>query len=434
MFANLITDLNLIYPELIVSITLLIIVLFDLIFDKDKSLIPYLGLVGLFIALFYSINNIGLTSHAFSTGNHENGYGLLTIDPFGGYFRIIILITSILIIFFSKASSEIQQITERSGEFYTLLFGMILGMLFMVSASDLIMIYISVELLSLSSYVLAGFTKLRDRNSEASLKYLIYGAASSGLMLFGMSIIYGLTGSTNLHVINEVFRTASLNTLAFSFSIILIFVGIGFKISAAPFHFWTPDVYEGAPISITAFLSVASKAAGFALLIRFIKGTFLINDNNGNWELIQNFDWQGLIIVISILTMTLGNFAALWQDNLKRMLAYSSIAHAGYMLLGIAVLSDQGLLAVMVYFLVYLLMNIGAFYIVMLIANRIGSENIHDYNRLGYASPFLGVTLAIFLISLTGLPPTAGFISKLYIFIALIDVQMVFCCINRCIK
>jgi len=426
MLENLVKDLSFIYPEIIVSVTLLLIVLFDLIFNKDKTIIPYLGLVGLFLALYLSICEIGAQSHAFIISDTGNKFGLLSIDAFGSYFRIIILITSILIIFFAKASGEIQAITERSGEFYTLLFGMILGMMFMVSASDLIMIYISVELLSLSSYVLAGFTKLRDRNSEASLKYLIYGAASSGLMLFGMSIVYGLTGSTNLFVINEVLQSASINSLAYSFSIILIFAGIGFKISAAPFHFWTPDVYEGAPISITAFLSVASKAAGFALLIRFIKTTFLVGDNTGHWVLVQGFDWQTFIIIISVLTMTLGNFAALWQDNLKRMLAYSSIAHAGFMLLGIAVLSDQGLLAVMIYFLVYLLMNLGAFYIVMLIANKIGSEDINDYNRLGYASPFLGVSLTIFMISLTGLPPTAGFISKLYIFIALIDVQMIF--------
>ncbi len=425
MLENLFKDMSLIVPEIIVSATLLLIVLFDLVYSKDKTIIPYIGLIGLFAALYYSISNIGFQSHAFIISNTGNEFGLLTIDAFGSYFRIIILITSILIIFFSKASSEINAIFDRSGEYYTLLFGMILGMMFMVSASDLIMLYISVELLSLSSYVLAGFTKLRDRNSEAALKYLIYGAASSGLMLFGISIIYGLTGATNLFVINDTLQFADVNSLAYSFGLILIFAGIGFKISAAPFHFWTPDVYEGAPISITAFLSVASKAAGFALLIRFIKSTFLINNVEGTWILLQGFDWQTFIIIISILTMTLGNFAAIWQDNIKRMLAYSSIAHAGYMLLGIAVLSDQGLLAVMIYFLVYLLMNIGSFYIVMIIANQIGSEDINDYNKLGYASPFLGVSLTIFLISLTGLPPTAGFISKLYIFIALVDSQMI---------
>lgn len=425
MFENLITDLSLIVPELIISGTLLLIVLFDLIFDKDKTLIPYIALLGLFAALYYTMQSTGEQAFAFIPQSVKSNYGLLAIDSFGAYFKIIILITSILIVFFSKVSSEINKIIDRSGEYYALLFGMILGMMLMSSASDLIIIYISVELLSLSSYVLAGFTKLRDRNSEASLKYLIYGAVSSGLMLFGISLVYGMTGNTNLLEINAVLKSSSINLLTYAFSLILIFAGIGFKISAAPFHFWTPDVYEGSPISITAFLSVASKAAGFALLIRFIKSTFLLSEQNGHWEIINFFDWQSFLIVISILTMTLGNFAALWQNNLKRMLAYSSIAHAGYMLLGIAVLSDQGVLAVMIYFLVYLLMNIGAFYIIMLISNQTGSEDIHDYNKLGYASPFLGVTLTIFLISLTGLPPTAGFISKLYIFVALVDVEMI---------
>lgn len=206
----------------------------------------------------------------------------------------------------------------------------------------------------------------------------------------------------------------------------MIFVGIGYKISSAPFHFWTPDVYEGAPITITAFLSVASKAAGFALLIRFIKITFVSYVNeNGEWTLINVFDWQSVLIAISILTMTLGNFSALWQSNLKRMLAYSSIAHAGYLLLGLVVLSNQGLLAILIYFIVYLLMNLGAFLVVMLIANKTNSEEIDDYNGIGYTSPLLGVSLAIFLISLTGLPPTAGFIGKLYLFVALVDAKMI---------
>ena len=194
------------------------------------------------------------------------------------------------------------------------------------------------------------------------------------------------------------------------------------------FHsiFWTPDVYEGAPISITAFLSVASKAAGFAVLIRFLKITFAQGlDKSGYWQMLSYIDWQMLLISFSIITMTFGNFAALWQDNLKRMLAYSSIAHAGYLMLGVAVLSDQGLMAVLVYFSIYLFMNLGAFYVVMLIANKINSEEIDDYKGLGYSLPLLGTALGIFLVSLTGLPPTAGFIGKLYLFIALVDANMI---------
>src|SRR5574338_85947 len=303
---------------------------------------------------------------------------------------------------------------------------MIVGMFFMVSANDLILIYLSLELLSLSSYVLAGFVKTSVRNSEASLKYLIYGSASSGIMLFGISILYGITGSTNLHEINSLFHFTSAIQLTFVMAVLMIFAGIGFKISIVPFHFWTPDVYEGAPISITAFLSVASKAAGFVVLIRFLKITFSQGlDKAGYWQMLPFIDWQLLLIVFSIITMTFGNFAALWQDNLKRMLAYSRIAHAGYLRRGIAALSDQGLMAVLVYFSVYLFMNLGAFYVVMLIANKIGSEEIDDYKGIGYSLPLLGTALGIFLVSLTGLPPTAGFIGKLYIFIALVDANMI---------
>lgn len=303
---------------------------------------------------------------------------------------------------------------------------MILGMFFMISAADLILIYLSLELVSLSSYVLAGFTKNSLRNSEASLKYIIYGSFASGIMLFGISLLYGMTGTTNLYEINFVLQNGNFNTLTMLLSGLLIFTGIGYKISAAPFHFWTPDVYEGAPIAITAYLSIASKAAGFALLIRFIRITFVLGvDQSGYWHLINLIDWKSIIIVISILTMTLGNFAALWQTNMKRLLAYSSIAHAGYILLGLAVLSNQGLMAILIYFGIYAFMNLGAFFVVMLIANKLGTEELDDYKGLGYASPWLGLSIAIFLVSLTGLPPTAGFIAKLYLFIALVDAKMI---------
>ncbi|MBU2494026.1 MAG: NADH-quinone oxidoreductase subunit N [Bacteroidetes bacterium] len=424
---NLYESLSLIKPEISVSIFLILLVTFDLIFDKDKKFIPYIAIAGIFITGIFVIGQFSVSGFGFNTENVLGSpVGMVAVDSFGAFFKIIILVSSLLVVFFSYSSEEIEQSKDRLGEYYALIFGMILGMMVMISASDLILIYLSLELLSLSSYVLAGFVKLRERNSEASLKYLIYGAVSSGLMLFGISIIYGLIGSTNLYQINSALQTSAINPLVFSFAVILIVAGIGYKISAAPFHFWTPDVYEGAPISITAYLSVASKAAGFALLIRFVYTTFVINvEANGNWALVNIFDWRTLLIVLSIATMTLGNFSALWQNNLKRMLAYSSIAHAGYLLLGLVVLSNQGVMAILIYFAFYLLMNLGAFYCVMLIANKIGSEDIHDYKGLGYSSPFLGISLTIFLVSLTGLPPTAGFIGKLYIFIALVDAQMI---------
>ncbi len=419
----LVNSLYLIKPEIAVSITLVLLVLIDLIMGNNKKFLPYIAILGLAAAGYFIIEQFGMNTLAFVS---KGSRGMVIADPFGAFFKGIVVFASLFVVYFSTASNEIKAAFDRHGEYYTLIFGMILGMFFMIAASDLIVIYLSLELVSLSSYVLAGFTKTSLRNSEASLKYVIYGGVSSGIMLFGISILYGITGSTNLFEINSLIQSTSIPNLTFVLAGILIFTGIGYKISAAPFHFWTPDVYEGAPITITAFLSVASKAAGFALLIRFIKITFIRSvDANGYWQLVEMIDWRTFFIVISIITMTLGNFAALWQDNLKRMLAYSSIAQAGYLLLGMAVLSNQGLIAIMIYFAIYAIMNLGAFFIVMLIANKTGSEDIDDYKGLGYSQPFLGVALGIFLISLTGLPPTAGFVGKLYLFIALVDAKMI---------
>jgi len=420
---NLSTDLLAILPEISLALTLVAIVVFDLIFNKSKKFLPLISLLGLVIVFSFLVLQFGDPKSAFSVaGNHT----FLSLDNFSTFFKILILITTAFIVLFSMSSQEVNSCPDRHGEYYALIFGMVIGMFFMVSANDLILIYLSLELLSLSSYVLAGFVKTSVRNSEASLKYIIYGSASSGIMLFGISILYGITGSTNLHEINSLLQFPAATQLTFLISILMIFTGIGFKISIVPFHFWTPDVYEGAPISITAFLSVASKAAGFAVLIRFLKITFAQGlDKSGYWQMLTYIDWQMLLVAFSIITMTFGNFAALWQDNIKRMLAYSSIAHAGYLMLGVAVLSDQGLMAVLVYFSVYLFMNLGAFYIVMLIANKINSEEIDDYKGIGYSLPLLGTALGIFLVSLTGLPPTAGFIGKLYLFIALVDANMI---------
>jgi NADH-quinone oxidoreductase subunit N len=295
----------------------------------------------------------------------------------------------------------------------------------MAGASNLLMMYLAIELSSISSYILSGYTREAPDSSEASLKYVIYGALSSGLMLYGISMIYGLTGSVDIYTINQALSRGQINDVTLLLAGVLVLAGLGYKISAVPFHFWTPDVYEGAPITITAFLSVASKAGGFALLIRFFKVTFLdstaVGLPPGFWAALQVFNWQELLAAISVLTMTLGNLVAIWQNNMKRLLAYSSIAHAGYMLMGVVVLGNDGLAAVLIYFVVYLFMNLGAFYVVMIVADRTGSEDIEEYRGLAARAPFLAFSLAVFLISLTGLPPTAGFIGKLYLFAALLN-------------
>lgn len=425
-FNALYNSLYYIRPEIVIAIFLTLVVIADLVTGNNKKAVPFVALAGIVVSAFFVFGQFSFSGSAFSNMDKSASFGMITVDPFGVYFKIIVLISTLCVVFFSFSSDEIKKTFDRIGEYYALIYGMILGMFLMISASDLILIYLSLELMSLSSYVLAGFTKLRDRNSEAALKYIIYGAVSSGIMLFGISIYFGLTGSTNLYVINSVLQTAHINTFTLAIATLFIFAGIGYKISSAPFHFWTPDVYEGAPITITALLSVASKAAGFALLIRFVKTTFITSVNaDGYWQISGVFPWKELLIVISILTMTLGNFTALWQTNVKRLLAYSSIAHAGYLLLGLAVLSNQGLMAMLVYFLFYAFMNLGAFLVVMLIANKTGSEELEDYKGLGYSMPFLGIAMAVFLVSLTGLPPTAGFIGKLYLFFALVDAKMI---------
>ena len=418
------SNVGFIMPEISVAIFLMVIVGVDLIFKNDKRYIPYVSLAGLLITGYLLICQQGTMESAFSQSAQDTG--MVAIDPFSFYFKLLIIISSVLVVFFSISSKEIKSVLMRQGEYYALMFGMILGMMLMVSAVDLILIYLSIELLSLSSYVLAGFTKLRERSSEASLKYIIYGSAASGMMLFGISILYGLTGQTNIFEINQIIQSTEISLFTSSLSIILIFVGLGFKISAVPFHFWTPDIYEGAPITITAYLSVASKVAAFGILVRFIRVTFVHSvDSNGFWNLITIFDWQTLLVIIALFTMTLGNLTALWQNNLKRLLAYSSIAHAGYLLLGLAALSQAGITAIMLYFMAYLIMNLGAFYVVMLISDNLGTEDIDGLNGLGFSSPLLAVPLSIFFIALAGIPPTFGFIAKFNLFAAIIDANLI---------
>ena len=421
---NLTTSLQLIKPEIALSILLVVVVLFDLIFDKRKNILPYILIIGLLVTAYYVVEQFNMNNFAFRYD--LTSVGMLAVDSFAAFFKLIVILSTIFVVMFSVTSNEIIKNPDRHGEYYTLILGMVLGMFLVSSATDLILIYLSIELMSLSSYVLSGYLKTVERSSEASLKYVIYGSVASGIMLFGISILYGLTGTTNLYEMNALLQHTGTGGFTFIFAGIMVLSGIGFKISVAPFHFWTPDVYEGAPIAITAFLSVASKAAGFALLIRFIKTTFFQTVSpDGSWVMLNIIDWQRILIALAILTMTLGNFAALWQDNIKRMLAYSSIAHAGYLLLAVAIFSNDGVIAVLVYFAIYLFMNLGAFFVVMLITNKIGSEEMDDYKGMGSSTAFLGIALSIFLLSLAGLPPTGGFIGKLYIFIALINADMI---------
>jgi len=421
MSGELLNDLSLFAPETAITATLVLAILADLMFRRQPRVVAGLVLAG-FLA-----TGVLLAARA---GTHASIFsGMVAVDSFALFFKAIVVAAGVLVVLFSMESGELNSSGRSMGEYYALLCAAGLGMMVMAGANNLLMMYIALELSSLSSYLLSGYTREAPDSSEASLKYLIYGAVSSGLMLYGISLLYGLTGSLGLSAINRalpaVLARGDAASLTLLIATVLALAGLGYKISAVPFHFWTPDVYEGAPVTITAFLSVASKAGGFAMLIRFFKVTFIdtaaVALPAGTWATLQGVHWVDLVAILAVLSMTIGNLVAVWQNNLKRLLAYSSIAHAGYMLSAVVVLSNEGLAAIMVYFAVYLFMNLGAFYAVMLIADKTGSEDIDEYRGLGSRSPFLAVALAVFLVSLTGLPPTAGFVGKLYIFAALIN-------------
>jgi len=412
---DLIKSLSLFKPETTLVVTFIVALFFDLIFKKSKNITAYVSVIGIIITGFFLVRQTGIEEITFAS--------LLVIDPFGQFMKVIVLVSTLIIILISFFSDELRNGYAKLGEYFILLTGMTFGMFLLVGSANLIIIYLAIETMSISSYILAGYTKEVKRASEASLKYVIFGAVSSGIMVYGISLLFGLTGSLNLMEINQFLQTNSYSNITLLIAGLMIISGFGYKISAVPFHFWTPDVYEGAPVTITAYLSVASKAAGFAVLIRFFKTCLFVSSpgTEESWALIGNIDWHSVIIVLSILTMTIGNLAAIWQTNMKRLLAYSSIAHAGYLLMAVAVMNDTGVSAVLIYFFVYMIMNLGAFFIVQLVANKLKSENIEDYDGLGYRSPLIAVSLTVFLISLTGLPPTAGFIGKLYVFTSVIE-------------
>ena len=404
------------YSEIIIVVTLCVIIVADLLLKKKNHATGWILLGGFLLAGAALISQTGRFESVF--------YDMIAVDPFAIFFKLILLISGIFIVLFSMKNRELDEYMSRIGEYYMLLAGMMLGMLMMVSASNLLMLFIAFEVTSISSYVLVGFTKKSLRSSESSMKYIIYGAVSSGVMLYGLSLLVGVTGAVDIYGVNSAIAAGVEQTLILNISVLMIIVGMGFKIAVVPFHFWAPDIYEGAPVTIAAILAVASKIAAFGLLIRFFSVSFIDADGmaaSGVWQIVEGIHWPMLLGVMAALAMILGNLTALRQDNIKRMLAYSSIAHAGYILMGAVILSSEGLTAIMVYLFIYLFMNLGAFYVVMLFTNEINTESIEKYKGLGSRAPLQSIALTIFLVSLTGLPPTGGFVAKLFIFGAAIS-------------
>ncbi|MFC1562270.1 NADH-quinone oxidoreductase subunit N, partial [candidate division KSB1 bacterium] len=415
MTANtILQDLRYFYPEITLTVTVLAVILAELFTKKNKIIIPLISLLGLVISILFSLQLFnGPERFLFSN--------MIVVDKFGVFFRIFFAFATSLIVILSYNTFK------RSGEYYALIIGAVLGMNLMASSAHIIMIVLSLEIVGITCYVLAGYRRFELRSGEGSLKYMLYGAVSTGVMLYGFSLLYGMTGETNIYAMRLVIpATSTIDSLMLFVSVLFILAGIGYKIAMVPFHFWCPDVYEGAPTPVTTFFSVVPKVAGISLLARFVFAGMSeqVSSNIEQWFALGSTDLPFLLAVLSAVTMTLGNLAALAQKNVKRLLAYSSIAHAGYILMGFTMFNGEGINAILIYTIVYLFMNFGVFTVVDAIASRIKSEQIEDYVGLGARAPYLAFAMTVFLVSLTGLPPTAGFIGKLLLFAAVIHSKL----------
>ena len=339
-------------------------------------------------------------------------YDMISLDSFSLFFQLTILIAAALTVMISYR--YLDEEGEQHGEYYALILFASSGMMFMAAALDLVTIFVGLELMSLSVYVLVGLLRTNRKSNEASLKYFLLGAFSTGVLLYGMSLLYGISGSTNLQVIGQaVSQNASSPIVVLG--MVGMLAGLCFKVAAVPFHMWAPDAYEGAPTSVTAFMSVAVKAAAFAIFYRI----FMVSMGS-----LRDLTMV-LIAVISMLTMTIGNWAAVTQTNVKRLLAYSSVSHAGYVLLGLAAGTELGVRAGAIYLFIYTFMNLGAWSVVLLLRRRnIAGEEVEDFNGLFFRNPGVAILMLLFMLSLGGIPPLAGFLAKYYVFSAVIDVYL----------
>jgi NADH-quinone oxidoreductase subunit N len=397
-----------ILPELVLSIFGILVMILEPLVDEEKTqktlgLIAFVGSVAALISTWFMAQSPGL---AFSN--------IVRVDSFSVFFTFLVIAIAAVVILSSFEYMAVQRI--RAGEYYALILFGVVGMVLMASAVELVMIFIGLEISSISTYILAGFRRNEASSSESSLKYFLLGSFATAFFLYGVALMFGATGSTNIDVISQKLRSGPVEVLVY-LAMAMMFVGLGFKVAIAPFHIWTPDVYEGAPAPVVGFMSTAPKAAAFAVLLRVV---FAINAPGRFW-----FLW-----VAAALSMTLGNVGALVQTNVKRLLAYSSIAHAGYLLVAFAMTTPDnsltGISAAMFYTASYAAMNVGAFAVVSHFASA-GERyvNLEDYEGLGRSSPLLAATLTIFLLSLIGIPMTAGFFAKFYVFSAALRANLV---------
>lgn len=407
-------DLFLILPELLVTAAACVVFALDpVLHSSKKDGLAWLSLGTLAVCMGLSASQMHHPATAFS--------GLVVIDAYGSFWKLLLYFVTGLTILLSY--SYLKEERLNFGEYYGFILLALAGMMVMVSSADLLTIYLGTELMSLSLYVMAGLKRSEPRSLEASAKYFVLGAFSSGILLYGISLLYGATGSTRLPAIAAAISGRSLDDPLLLFATILLAVGFSFKLAVVPFHMWTPDVYQGAPTSVTAFMAVASKAASFGAFLRvFVEGLDGLKAN-----------WSAIFLLLCIATLVLGNVVALVQTNIKRMLAYSSIAHAGYALIGVVAAGrlggasgdTSGIASVLLYIALYAFMTFGAFAIVaMLRKGGLEGEEIEDFTGLAKRHPLAALLMMIFMVSLAGIPPTAGFIGKFYVFMSAVEAGM----------
>ncbi|MCE5193969.1 MAG: NADH-quinone oxidoreductase subunit N [Nitrospiraceae bacterium] len=399
MTLNFIAELRPILSEMLMTCLALVVLLLE-VFVKRKETIGFIGIIGAVFAAYFL---------AGSGGKLFNG--MFISDGYSIFFKVIFILNVIVSILMSVRYVKIENINH--GEYYGLMLFSTIGMMLMASAGDLMVLYLGVELMALSVYVLTGFIKHDIKSNEASIKYFLLGVFASAFLLYGIAMIYGTAGTTDINgIANYIEKNNIAGNPVLILAMIFFVIAFSFKIAAVPFHMWAPDAYEGAPTSVTAFMSVGPKAAGFAVIGR----VFFIAFSS------LKVEWTAVLIPIAILTMAAGNILALSQTNIKRMLAYSSIAHAGYILLGIVSGTADGISSVLFYLLVYAFMNLGAFaVVVMLRSEGFKGDNIRDYEGLAKTHPVAAALMLVFMFSLTGIPPAAGFMAKFYIFISAVN-------------
>ena len=392
-----------ILPELVLSACGIMIMVADpvLPLKGNKKILGFIALAGVIAGLMATLIQAESYGDAF--------FNMVRVDAFSIYFHVVVLLVALVVVLSSFDYLEVQRI--NAGEYYALMLFATVGMMFMSSAIELVLIFIALEISSISTYILAGFRRRAAESAEASLKYFLLGSFATAFFLYGVAMVFGSTGSTNVYLIAETLKThqSVLTYLA----VALMFVGLGFKVASAPFHVWTPDVYEGSPAPVVGFMSTGPKAAAFAVLLRVLFATGAPG-------------WFWMVWVSAVLSMTIGNIGALVQNNVKRLLAYSSIAHAGYLLVAIAAAQTMGISAAMFYAASYAAMNVGAFAIVAHLSGK-GERyvTLEDYAGLGRRSPLIAALLTIFLLSLIGIPVTGGFFAKFYVFSAALHSNLV---------